>query len=258
MFDHAAQFFTATDPWFAQQVEQWEREGIVHRWEGPVGTLRGGTFEADPDTVRYVAKGGMRFLAEHLASELHAEGVEMRRPCWVSNLFSGDKGWTLKGRNEDQGLYDFVVIAHNGKCAKRLLQPAGTPILAAQMSALQLSAIWVLMVTLCAPPLPGSIVGYINSTNPTNEVFNLDVRPLNCNLGAHGHVVRSPTPGLDGYINGHINPTTTCVFCLASSRPVRLLNCDRHAVQAAGMACPTPPLPHPLGAMLLCTQLQQG
>lgn len=55
--------------------------------------------------------------------------VEVRRPQWVSDLvpMEEDSCWKLLGRGREQGLFDAVVIAHNGKCANRLAAPAGIP-----------------------------------------------------------------------------------------------------------------------------------
>lgn len=51
-----------------RQVDEWERDGVVQRWAGPVGTLQDGAFEPDASgAVRYVARRGMRSLATHLA-----------------------------------------------------------------------------------------------------------------------------------------------------------------------------------------------
>lgn len=45
--------------------------------------------------------------------------VEVRQPQWVSEARWTPDGWLLSGRGRDQGLFDAVVIAHNGKCANR-------------------------------------------------------------------------------------------------------------------------------------------
>jgi predicted NAD/FAD-dependent oxidoreductase len=46
--------------------------GVVQRWQGPVGVLRpGGRFEPLGDAVPlYVAVGGMRQLAQHMADQV--------------------------------------------------------------------------------------------------------------------------------------------------------------------------------------------
>lgn len=35
------------------------------------------------------------------------------------------RGWALSGEGRSQGVYDAVVVAHNGKCANRLVGPTG-------------------------------------------------------------------------------------------------------------------------------------
>lgn len=70
VFDHAAQYFTAADPAFKAMVADWQAAGVVEEWQGPVGTLHGGAFTPDASTEpRYVARGGMRCLASHLAAQ---------------------------------------------------------------------------------------------------------------------------------------------------------------------------------------------
>jgi len=48
---------------------------------------------------------------------------QIKRPMWVGKIEAvkdGEKmGWKLLGSGRSQGVYDAVVIAHNGKCANR-------------------------------------------------------------------------------------------------------------------------------------------
>lgn len=80
VFDHAAQYFTATDSRFLAMVQQWEAAGAVRPWRGPVGMLGpGGGFAPLADSPpRYVATGGMRSLAQYLASTASAELRQQR------------------------------------------------------------------------------------------------------------------------------------------------------------------------------------
>jgi len=43
----------------------------------------------------------------------------------VSQMVARSGGWHLTGEKRDQGHFDAVVIAHNGKCANRLVGPTG-------------------------------------------------------------------------------------------------------------------------------------
>lgn len=71
VFDHAAQYFTVSDPRFHKLVDRWIKEGAVKEWTGVVGTLRnGGQFEELIDGPRYVGVHGMRPLADHMVSQV--------------------------------------------------------------------------------------------------------------------------------------------------------------------------------------------
>jgi len=58
--------------------------------------------------------------------ELLSIGIEknIRRPIWVSDLVFMEESnkWKLKNYENDLGDYDVVIIAHNGKCAERLIK----------------------------------------------------------------------------------------------------------------------------------------
>ena len=49
---------------------------------------------------------------------------------WVNKMIyserkGGKAAWEVLGEGRVQGRFDFVVIAHNGKCANRLVGPSG-------------------------------------------------------------------------------------------------------------------------------------
>lgn len=73
IFDHAAQFFTVSDPKFAEMVDGWSKEGLVREWQGTVGELEsGGRFVQLPAMPpRYIGINGMRPLADHILSQVH-------------------------------------------------------------------------------------------------------------------------------------------------------------------------------------------
>ena len=56
VFDHAAQFFTASDERFQRLVDEWLDSGLVREWSGLVGELEaGGRFRPIPSlTPRYI------------------------------------------------------------------------------------------------------------------------------------------------------------------------------------------------------------
>ncbi|XP_073271291.1 uncharacterized protein [Primulina huaijiensis] len=155
IFDHAAQFFTVTDPKFAEMVDGWSKEGLVCEWQGTVGELEsGGRFVQLPAMPpRYIGINGMRPLADHILSQTSM--VNVVRPCWISKLEPYNGMWYLSKKGKPCGNFDAIVIAHNGKCANRLLAASGLPLIARQMKRLTLSSIWALLAAF-EDPLPVS------------------------------------------------------------------------------------------------------
>ncbi|KAF5739547.1 hypothetical protein HS088_TW12G00753 [Tripterygium wilfordii] len=153
VFDHAAQFFTVSDPQFAELVSSWLAKGLIQEWQGTIGELEvGGRFVPFPSSPsRYVGVNGMRPLGDSLLSQNCM--VNVVRPCWISTLEPFNGMWHLSENGNPRGQYDVVVIAHNGKCANRLLASSGLPLIARQMKRLELSSIWALLAAF-ENPLP--------------------------------------------------------------------------------------------------------
>ncbi|XP_063943743.1 uncharacterized protein LOC108206024 isoform X3 [Daucus carota subsp. sativus] len=155
VFDHGAQFFTASDPVFAELVHDWSLKGLVQEWMGTIGELElGGQFTPlSSSSSRYVGVNGMRPLADSILSQTHM--VDVVRPSWISKLEPFNGMWHLSENGKPRGQFDAIVIAHNGKCANRLLSASGLPLIARQMKRLELSSIWALLAAFDDPlPVP--------------------------------------------------------------------------------------------------------
>nr|GMC47891.1 uncharacterized protein LOC109181751 [Ipomoea batatas] len=155
IFDHAAQFFTVTDPRFSELVNDWSNRGLIQQWLGTIGELElGGKFSPfPPSPPRYIGVNGMRPLADSILSQTRL--VNVVQPCWVSELEPFNGTWHLSEKGKPCGHFDAVVIAHNGKCANRLLATSGLPLIARQMKRLELSSIWALLAAF-EDPLPST------------------------------------------------------------------------------------------------------
>ncbi|KHG04378.1 Putative bifunctional amine oxidase [Gossypium arboreum] len=153
IFDHAAQFFTVSDSRLSKLVDYWLEKGLVREWQGLVGQLElGGRFvPIPPSPPRFIGVNGMRPLADSLLSETSM--VNVVRPCWISKLEPFNGMWHLSENGKPRGEFDAIVIAHNGKCANRLLASSGLPLIARQMKRLDLSSIWALLAAF-EHPLP--------------------------------------------------------------------------------------------------------
>lgn len=74
VFDHAAQFFTASDERFKRVVDEWMDKGLVREWGGLIGELdAGGHFRPMPSSSppRYIGVDGMRPLADAILPEVY-------------------------------------------------------------------------------------------------------------------------------------------------------------------------------------------
>lgn len=59
----------------------------------------------------------MQSLPLSLGSEINTQ-----RPIWISKLEqTKESKWKLFNNDKEVGTFDYVVIAHNGKCADRLM-----------------------------------------------------------------------------------------------------------------------------------------
>lgn len=126
-FDHGAQYFTARDSLFQEQVRGWMEAGVVAEWHGVIGTLEDGRVtQSAREQVRYVgvpAMGsGVRAYAEalHLRYEVRVARVDREGPAWMLTAESGER----------LGPYEGVVVAVPAPQAAPLL--AGAPELAAR------------------------------------------------------------------------------------------------------------------------------
>ncbi|WCJ43863.1 FAD/NAD(P)-binding oxidoreductase family protein [Euphorbia peplus] len=159
-FDHAAQFFTVSDPQFAELVGGWLEKGLIREWQGTIGELQiGGNFvPLSSSPPKYIGVNGMRPFADSLLSQTSM--VNVVRPCWISKLEPFNGMWHLSENGKPCGQFDLIVIAHNGKCANRLLASSGLPLIARQMKRLELSSIWALLAAFDDPlPTPSSFEG---------------------------------------------------------------------------------------------------
>ncbi|CAE8680289.1 unnamed protein product [Polarella glacialis] len=127
--DHAAQAFTAQGPEIRALVEEMEQEGVVQQWRGRVGSLSNtGQFTPRDETREgplWIGSSstGMAAVPTWLAAE-----QEVFQDVWVAKLEpvrgAPGAGWVLKtpkGKQLGEGRYSYVVMAHNGKCADRLI-----------------------------------------------------------------------------------------------------------------------------------------
>jgi predicted NAD/FAD-dependent oxidoreductase len=147
-FDHGAQYFTARDPRFARDVDDWQSAGVVRPWDGRVVELDGGggiTRERRPDRPRLVGHPAMSSLCEHLAA-----GVEYIPRVRVAAVRRAGDAWFLIADNgRDVGPWSQVVLAMP---APQIVRVPGLPrTLADRLAAVAMDPCWALMCAFDSP-----------------------------------------------------------------------------------------------------------
>eukprot|EP00547_Thalassionema_nitzschioides_P011429 CAMPEP_0194257526 /NCGR_PEP_ID=MMETSP0158-20130606/39248_1 /TAXON_ID=33649 /ORGANISM="Thalassionema nitzschioides, Strain L26-B" /LENGTH=476 /DNA_ID=CAMNT_0038996597 /DNA_START=10 /DNA_END=1440 /DNA_ORIENTATION=- len=140
--DHAAQILTVPkgDGFleFEKQVQEWEKRGVIKRY--PKGKVCDIVNPYDRDTKKYdktriqirSIKGDMYYGFNGMQSipqAIKKEGnFELQQDVWISPSngaklvnSEGKKRWELKAKGQVLGQFDKLIIAHNGKCADRLM-----------------------------------------------------------------------------------------------------------------------------------------
>jgi predicted NAD/FAD-dependent oxidoreductase len=136
--DHAAQILSVPghDQFeaFREQVVDWEEQGVLCKFcSGQVCDLVAGESKEDKFQLKpltgeiFYGNGGMNSIPAAIISSTN-DSVTLEEDVWVSPSngvkFLGDKGrpkWKVKKNGLSLGTFDRIVIAHNGKCADRLM-----------------------------------------------------------------------------------------------------------------------------------------
>lgn len=136
-YDHAAQLIASpkdggpvsSNSDFAKQLEQWQSNGILQEFStGSVFTMsKNGKVLPVKDQTFYYGTNGMGSIP--LAMVQQASGsshFQLDQDTWVSPSsgvrYQKNTGtWKLQAKGKTLGFYDMLVIAHNGKCADRIM-----------------------------------------------------------------------------------------------------------------------------------------
>jgi predicted NAD/FAD-dependent oxidoreductase len=118
---------------FAAQVSEWEKQGVVKRFAPEtVCNIQSTKSKAGfslkplaPELAMYYGANGMGAIPQALVASATNNGlVDLHQDVWVSpsNGVTYKNGkWTVKASGRVLGQFDRLVIAHNGKCADRLM-----------------------------------------------------------------------------------------------------------------------------------------
>jgi len=127
LYDHAAQILSAPKgpifEAFDSQLRCWEDQGVVK------SIPRDGVFRLNEEGLELVDMAcyhGVNGMASIPLALLDDKSFRVEQDVWVSpsggaQYMKSKKKWRIKAKGKVIGEYDRLVIAHNGKCADRLM-----------------------------------------------------------------------------------------------------------------------------------------
>ena len=138
LYDHAAQILTlpsGKDMFadFVAQVQDWESRGVIRRF--PRDTVyhihSAENIVPLPESNLYYGFNGMASLALDLVKGCR---FTVQQDVWVSpsngvKWQNDSRQWRVQAKGQVLGHYDKLVIAHNGKCADRLMSKTPAKVL---------------------------------------------------------------------------------------------------------------------------------
>eukprot|EP01116_Phalansterium_solitarium_P001091 TRINITY_DN10876_c0_g2_i1.p1 TRINITY_DN10876_c0_g2~~TRINITY_DN10876_c0_g2_i1.p1 ORF type:complete len:344 (+),score=29.25 TRINITY_DN10876_c0_g2_i1:115-1146(+) len=164
-FDHGAQYFTARDPGFRAEVEQWIQRGCAQLWLGRIGVADNGSFTAtERDVERFVGVDRMSAIGEYLGQQ---GGFEIHKDAEIADIVrvSSDSEerprWSLRSAlGESCGEFDIVLVAAPAPQTAALLRSVA-PELADRAALASFSPSWGLLLAFERPlelPFDGAFV----------------------------------------------------------------------------------------------------
>lgn len=117
--DHGAQYFTARDPLFKEEVERWKLAGTVSPWLPNLAVIGNPEKHTnDSNLIRYVGTPRMTSPAKWLS-----ESLDLRLEHTINSVSYDDEGWRVITQEHDliDETFDALVIA--------VPAPQATPIL---------------------------------------------------------------------------------------------------------------------------------
>eukprot|EP01006_Ploeotia_vitrea_P050381 TRINITY_DN67453_c6_g2_i2.p1 TRINITY_DN67453_c6_g2~~TRINITY_DN67453_c6_g2_i2.p1 ORF type:complete len:716 (-),score=107.27 TRINITY_DN67453_c6_g2_i2:2617-4764(-) len=166
--DHGCQCFTASNPAFVQLATEWERLGWIRLLPTPriwrVDDAKSVQLQTQ-QPMWIGSDGGMEELPRTLAAQL----PKVVSDCWVNKVLrKDDNKWEVFVNDLSQGTFDFLVIAHNGKCATRLSAAKGMERINAGLRKIQLLPMFVLLAAF-EPPSPVTTTTNTDHTTTHNQ-----------------------------------------------------------------------------------------
>jgi predicted NAD/FAD-dependent oxidoreductase len=171
-FDHGAQYFTVRSPELGARVSDWERDGVVKRWDGRIAVLGAGSVvESYSTQERYVGVPGMSAICQHLAHQQDVRcGVNVGR---VEQALRGIE--VVDHNGHSLGEFDFALVTAPPQQTEALLCEA-SPQIAALAASVEMKPCWAVMAAF-EPRLEVPFDGAFVNEGPLSWVARTSAKP---------------------------------------------------------------------------------
>ncbi|KAB0566990.1 MULTISPECIES: NAD(P)/FAD-dependent oxidoreductase [Pseudomonas] len=154
--DMGAQYFTARDRRFVNEVQRWQSNGWAEQWKPQLYNFKSGQLSPSPDEQsRWVGTPRMSAITRALLDDLPVEFG-----CRITEVFQGEHHWNLLDADGgNHGPFSHVVIATPAPQATALL--AAAPKLASAAAGVKMDPTWAIALAFDQPldtPMEGCFV----------------------------------------------------------------------------------------------------
>jgi len=154
--DMGAQYFTARDRRFVNEVQRWQANGCAEQWKPQLYNFKSGQLTPSPDEqIRWVGTPRMSAITRALLDDL-----PVQFGCRITEVFQGKHHWNLLDADgESHGPFSHVIIATPAPQATALL--AAAPKLASVAAGVKMDPTWAIALAFDKPldtPMEGCFV----------------------------------------------------------------------------------------------------
>ncbi|WP_425613371.1 NAD(P)/FAD-dependent oxidoreductase [Anatilimnocola sp. NA78] len=171
-FDHGAQYFTARDPAFQEQVDRWLAAGTVRSWMGKIVSLdRGETTDLHEERTRYVGVPGMNAIAKALAADL-----KVLTNTTAVSLQRLDHWWqVIDSANQFHGPFDCLISTAPAEQSTKLIADHSQA-LRDQIANVPMAPCWAVMMQI-PEPVPTSFDAAFVQHSPLSWIARNSSKP---------------------------------------------------------------------------------
>ncbi|KRP62492.1 NAD(P)/FAD-dependent oxidoreductase [Pseudomonas trivialis] len=154
--DMGAQYFTARDRRFVNEVQRWQSHGWAEQWKPQLYNFKSGQLTPSPDEqIRWVGTPRMSAITRALLDDL-----PVTFGCRITDVFQGEQHWNLLDADGgNHGPFSHVIIATPAPQATALL--AAAPKLASAAAGVKMDPTWAIALAFDKPldtPMQGCFV----------------------------------------------------------------------------------------------------